>query len=604
MRNPIGDHSRMVHTARGQFNGGIQQEVERGNRGYDSPDDGSGQCRMLNAFGDPHRAVPENVGNMPSTPHRQQHQHYHQQVQQQQMQRHHQHHNNDLNLPPYMKSSQPSPMQQHSQMPNQNQMPPNFNHMYMPPMYNQQGPMNRISQQHHHAPSDRYNASNGFPSEFQHGPNEPRRYNNGPYDHPPPHVYEANLPMGPHQRIFVPMNTVMRQDGYDPQMAPRNGPPMANGNGMRQNPHPGPMDHGYPRQLDQHFPPNVPPPQYHNPEFRNPNIDSRGMGGGPMDMMNGEFKPYLMRTMNGRVVTQNGGPMIGPQVCGPMGPNGGFMPNPNMPVNRAQNNASQMRGNLETPLLKNHSPPIPSHSTTSHTPTSHHSKPASPSTVPHIQSSFSTDPNSETPRLVYNVKFKRAHRSFILGQRAPRDIKIGCYVKVEADRGEDLGYIVSRTPVDKFNAGGRGFQRITAGQNDGNAATGAADLKRVIRLATQSEVSLLAVNREEEEELLKICRTKVRQRVLPMNVVDAEYQFDRNKLTFFFEAEGRIDFRELVRDLFSIYKTRIWMQQLDKNGSGCGTGGASVSSQDGNGCGGSIISNSLSVDGKEIGDRD
>jgi hypothetical protein len=50
-----------------------------------------------------------------------------------------------------------------------------------------------------------------------------------------------------------------------------------------------------------------------------------------------------------------------------------------------------------------------------------------------------------------------------------------------------------------------------------------------------------------------------------MSVVDAEYQFDRHKLTFFFEAEGRVDFRELVRDLFSIYKTRIWMQQLDKN---------------------------------------
>jgi hypothetical protein len=50
-----------------------------------------------------------------------------------------------------------------------------------------------------------------------------------------------------------------------------------------------------------------------------------------------------------------------------------------------------------------------------------------------------------------------------------------------------------------------------------------------------------------------------------MHVVDAEYQFDRHKLTFFFEADTRIDFRELVRDLFSIYKTRIWMQQLDKN---------------------------------------
>ena len=88
-----------------------------------------------------------------------------------------------------------------------------------------------------------------------------------------------------------------------------------------------------------------------------------------------------------------------------------------------------------------------------------------------------------------------------------------------------------------------------------------------MRVATHDEISLLEVKRDEEEELLKICSTKVRQRGLPMSVVDAEYQFDRNKLTFFFQAEGRIDFRELVRDLFSMYKTRIWMEQIDKNGS-------------------------------------
>lgn len=194
---------------------------------------------------------------------------------------------------------------------------------------------------------------------------------------------------------------------------------------------------------------------------------------------------------------------------------------------------------------------------------------------------------SPGPRVVYNVKFKRTQRSFILGQRVPRDIKIGCYVKVEADRGEDLGIVVSRMPAEKFNATGRSNFRLGIGapgvsvSSSGEVASGvagppavlpgaggAADLKRVIRLATHDEVSLLAVKREEEDELLKICKGKVRQRGLPMNVVDAEYQFDRHKLTFFFEAEGRIDFRELVRDLFSIYKTRIWMQQLDKNGGG------------------------------------
>merc|ERR1712157_684718 len=119
-------------------------------------------------------------------------------------------------------------------------------------------------------------------------------------------------------------------------------------------------------------------------------------------------------------------------------------------------------------------------------------------------------------------------------------------------------------PADRYNFAGRA--NLTAGMTPPGGLGSAADLKRIIRLATHDEVSLLTIKREEEEELLKICRAKVRQRGLPMNVVDAEYQFDRHKLTFFFEAEGRVDFRELVRDLFSMYKTRIWMQQLDKNG--------------------------------------
>jgi hypothetical protein len=58
-------------------------------------------------------------------------------------------------------------------------------------------------------------------------------------------------------------------------------------------------------------------------------------------------------------------------------------------------------------------------------------------------------------------------------------------------------------------------------------------------------------------------REKITERGLPMKILDAEYQFDRHKLTFFFEADKRIDFRDLVSELFSQYKTRIWMQQVD-----------------------------------------
>jgi PSP1 C-terminal conserved region len=144
---------------------------------------------------------------------------------------------------------------------------------------------------------------------------------------------------------------------------------------------------------------------------------------------------------------------------------------------------------------------------------------------------------------IYAVKFKRSQRNFVLGSRINRELKIGTYVKVEADRGEDLGIVVGRPD--------KSYIREAP--------------KRILRLATHDEVSLLGLKREEEEELLKVCRQKALQRGLPMNVVDAEYQFDRHKLTFFFEAAGRVDFRELVRDLFSMYKTRIWMQQLDKS---------------------------------------
>ena len=178
-----------------------------------------------------------------------------------------------------------------------------------------------------------------------------------------------------------------------------------------------------------------------------------------------------------------------------------------------------------------------------------------------------------SPRQVYNVKFKRSQRNFILGPRVTREIKVGCYVKVEADRGEDLGIVMSITPLEKYLAPNRHRSLTEGSLGSGDLHSSSlglsanlGDMKRIMRAATHDEISLLDVKREEEEELLRICCTKARQRGLPMTVVDAEYQYDRNKLTFFFQAEGRIDFRELVRDLFSMYKTRIWMQQLDKNG--------------------------------------
>ncbi len=171
---------------------------------------------------------------------------------------------------------------------------------------------------------------------------------------------------------------------------------------------------------------------------------------------------------------------------------------------------------------------------------------------------------SSSSRVVYTVKFKRSQRNFILSPHIQGDIKIGTYVKVEADRGHDLGIVLSRVPIEKFTKYGSNNDPSSSSSSSSSRPT-LPDMKKIISVASNEEISLLQVKKEEEDELLKICRSKAAQKGLNMNVVDAEYQFDRHKLTFFFEAEGRIDFRELVRELFSIYKTRIWMQQTDKN---------------------------------------
>ena len=172
-------------------------------------------------------------------------------------------------------------------------------------------------------------------------------------------------------------------------------------------------------------------------------------------------------------------------------------------------------------------------------------------------------PGGEMPDVVYHVKFKRNQNSYILGPRIATDLEVGTYVKVEADRGEDLGIVVGKIPFEKYKPPAR---RASLG----GPPTGTV-LRKVIRLARRDEVDLLTMKRQEESELLEICREKAYERGLPMMVVDAEYQFDRHKLTFFFQAETRIDFRDLVRELYTMTGTRIWMEQI--NGfTGCPTG--------------------------------
>ncbi len=121
--------------------------------------------------------------------------------------------------------------------------------------------------------------------------------------------------------------------------------------------------------------------------------------------------------------------------------------------------------------------------------------------------------------------------------------KIGDYVIVEADKGEDLG------KVNQLGA-------ILSMKKKNTT------LKAILRKPTHQELKKVEQNREKEKAAFKVCKQKIEKFGLNMKLVDVEYQFDGNKITFYFTAERRVDFRELVKDLASVYKVRIELRQI------------------------------------------
>ncbi|KAI9229393.1 MAG: PSP1 C-terminal conserved region-domain-containing protein, partial [Piptocephalis tieghemiana] len=168
---------------------------------------------------------------------------------------------------------------------------------------------------------------------------------------------------------------------------------------------------------------------------------------------------------------------------------------------------------------------------------------------------------------LYIVEFKAGRSDlFYVGvdQVASAPIRRGDLVIVEADRGKDLGKVVndSITPLQVQQLQQQQAEIMPDLAGPGGAKSGAnkeIHPKRIYRTAQSGEVTMLMSKSQDEAKALAVCQSKVRAKKLPMEVVDAEYQWDRRKLTFYFVADRRIDFRELVRDLFKIYKTRIWM---------------------------------------------
>ncbi|GAB4370948.1 MAG: stage 0 sporulation family protein [Calditrichia bacterium] len=140
------------------------------------------------------------------------------------------------------------------------------------------------------------------------------------------------------------------------------------------------------------------------------------------------------------------------------------------------------------------------------------------------------------------VAFK-GNRTAIYTNPVGINLKTGDYVIVEAERGEDLGVVVALGKVLELK-----------------------DLKeeplKVMHLATPENIQRLQENRVEEEKAFEICKAKILKHNLNMKLVDVEYQFDRNKLVFYFTSDQRVDFRQLVRDLAAVYRTRIELRQI------------------------------------------
>lgn len=140
------------------------------------------------------------------------------------------------------------------------------------------------------------------------------------------------------------------------------------------------------------------------------------------------------------------------------------------------------------------------------------------------------------------VRFKKAGKIYYFDPDE-LDIKLEDNVIVETIRGIEFGEVVlgvREVPEDQI----------------------VAPLKKVLRIATEEDKKVYQENKNKEKDALAICLQKVQQHNLDMKLIDVEYTFDNNKIIFYFTADGRVDFRELVKDLASVFKTRIELRQI------------------------------------------
>ena len=143
---------------------------------------------------------------------------------------------------------------------------------------------------------------------------------------------------------------------------------------------------------------------------------------------------------------------------------------------------------------------------------------------------------------VIGVRFRQAGKIYNFSP-ADFQVKVGDHVIVETARGIEYGSVV------------QGIREVA----DDKVIM---PLKSVIRIATEEDDKKAIENNEKEKKAFKICKEKIAKHGMEMKLIETEYTFDNNKVLFYFTADGRIDFRELVKDLASVFKTRIELRQV------------------------------------------
>ena len=143
---------------------------------------------------------------------------------------------------------------------------------------------------------------------------------------------------------------------------------------------------------------------------------------------------------------------------------------------------------------------------------------------------------------IIGVRFKKPGKIYFFDPDG-KQVDKGQYVIVETSMGMEYGEVVisnRQLPQEKI----------------------VAPLKKIIRIATPKDAKQNEENKKQEKEAFKVCEKKIVEHNLNMKLMDVEFKFDKSKILFFFTADGRIDFRDLVKDLATIYKTRIELRQI------------------------------------------